>query len=1293
MTGHGGYCDDCEGNTSGPHCEECQLGFYRRQNENRCIDCQCNIIGSESVQCDPTGKCKCKPGVVGDKCDRCEAYHYELSNTGCKKCQCNMAGSFDSPPVCDPRDGTCRCKTNVEGQNCDRPKPGFFDLSPDNPLGAIPCFCYSHSSTCKSSTNYYKTKISAIFQPDTNFVVDYTGKKSKANLNQNELVYPVTSTTQEVWFLVSHEFLGNQLNSYNQNFSFELRIENSSYFKPRASRKDLIIENLNEKLEVYIPIYGSNSAQKTPHAQKQTFTFVLNQYSNWMPQLTSRDFQRLLTNVSSIKIRASYAPNSIAVLGNIEMTTAKPYNEKTSNQPTALFIEECTCPSGHMGERCETCSRGYRRDPINGGPFAKCVPCNCNNHSLSCDMNTGKCDCQHHTSGDNCEKCEHGYYGSPIYGAKLNQLNSFDAENVLSNLCKKCPCPNDGPCAEMFNYQLQTTEIVCLACPEGTQGNLCEMCHDGYFSQGNGLYSKCEKCTCNGNIDENAIANCEPTSGKCLKCIYNTTGDRCEKCLPNYYGNALTSFKCMSCDCFEKGSESSECNLNDGQCVCKPNVKNRRCDQCREGYWNIESASGCQECNCNPLGSFNNTCDPLSGQCYCRPGVQGKKCDSCMPLYYGFSDQGCNKCECDQLGTQFGNLQCDEFGKCPCRENFAGLKCNTCAENRFNFTNGCQRCDDCYNLVQNQVQLLRHRIKEIEHNLDLMQQNGVEIDDDQSVLLQQKLDTIKLSVDDLHSKLFHNLRPSYQDSVSYLKREVKRLSEAIKSTDQLFHEFNVLFKNAEKVYNQTSSSINQAEIQLNFIQTQNEEQKVKIEAIKEKKIDNDLNDRLQEVAREARESAESHVKLAKEFAHDISTNIAGAQNALTNIDQILAKYQMFEVDSSMIDFVDFNILATTAQTLRREAVEQKIQLEKDILVAKEVIKRIENFKIPPEFNLDEQDSQTIDLVNAVNSKKNLIKKQIDELGQKYGQFANLESILVINNAKTELNKAAQKQKGIEYLLEYSENVLNEANLAHNLTKELVANASKILETLQKFDQLILKGKQDILQAESFRPDTEQNIRDSENLYALLKERLDMLEIKLDESKSHVTETNTKLTEAKQTFDGLDGNLTELNKMSMKLMNEVNELNSSLDTFTKPKSNEAFEELANFDSRNELILKKTESLTNRTQHLLDSTNNALEDLLRINKTYIEFSTSSNLKKEDINQLEQRFENVSLLIDDNSGLDESIEILELRTKYLLNRVKEYNFHLEELNSQVKNLEEINNSLERKCYANTFAKPELF
>ena len=129
QTGHGGYCIDCQRNTDGAHCEYCKYSYYRRESTNECVDCNCHRDGALSPQCDPTGKCKCKPGVVGEKCDRCAPNHYEISSEGCKSCECNEAGSFDNPPVCDSRDGQCRCKQNVEGRNCDRFEFIFTNIS------------------------------------------------------------------------------------------------------------------------------------------------------------------------------------------------------------------------------------------------------------------------------------------------------------------------------------------------------------------------------------------------------------------------------------------------------------------------------------------------------------------------------------------------------------------------------------------------------------------------------------------------------------------------------------------------------------------------------------------------------------------------------------------------------------------------------------------------------------------------------------------------------------------------------------------------------------------------------------------------------------------------------------------------------------------------------------------------------------------------------------------------------------------------------------------------------------
>jgi hypothetical protein len=42
------------------------------------------FAGSETLQCDAAGRCQCKPGVAGDKCDRCENNYYDFGEAGCR---------------------------------------------------------------------------------------------------------------------------------------------------------------------------------------------------------------------------------------------------------------------------------------------------------------------------------------------------------------------------------------------------------------------------------------------------------------------------------------------------------------------------------------------------------------------------------------------------------------------------------------------------------------------------------------------------------------------------------------------------------------------------------------------------------------------------------------------------------------------------------------------------------------------------------------------------------------------------------------------------------------------------------------------------------------------------------------------------------------------------------------------------------------------------------------------------------------------------------------------------------
>ncbi|ERL87465.1 hypothetical protein D910_04857 [Dendroctonus ponderosae] len=128
-----------------------------------CVPCKCDQTGSVYQQCNSEGKCRCQPGVTGDKCDKCGENYYDFSKSGCKSCECSQEGSAFNSPNCHPESGVCVCKDNVEGKQCMECKPGFFNLDLDNEFGCTPCFCYGHSSQCRSAMGYSKYALESSF--------------------------------------------------------------------------------------------------------------------------------------------------------------------------------------------------------------------------------------------------------------------------------------------------------------------------------------------------------------------------------------------------------------------------------------------------------------------------------------------------------------------------------------------------------------------------------------------------------------------------------------------------------------------------------------------------------------------------------------------------------------------------------------------------------------------------------------------------------------------------------------------------------------------------------------------------------------------------------------------------------------------------------------------------------------------------------------------------------------------------------------------------------------------------
>ncbi|XP_078805816.1 agrin isoform X18 [Oryzias latipes] len=120
--------------------------------------CQCNLYGSYKGTCDPaTGQCSCKPGVGGQKCDRCEPGFWNFRGivtenmSGCTPCSCDPVGSIRDD--CEQMSGLCSCKTAVKGLKCnvcpDGSKMGMngCDSGPEAPGSCADLVC-GFGATC-----------------------------------------------------------------------------------------------------------------------------------------------------------------------------------------------------------------------------------------------------------------------------------------------------------------------------------------------------------------------------------------------------------------------------------------------------------------------------------------------------------------------------------------------------------------------------------------------------------------------------------------------------------------------------------------------------------------------------------------------------------------------------------------------------------------------------------------------------------------------------------------------------------------------------------------------------------------------------------------------------------------------------------------------------------------------------------------------------------------------------------------------------------------------------------------
>ncbi|XP_073977260.1 laminin subunit gamma-1 isoform X2 [Rhodnius prolixus] len=1262
-SGHGGHCLDCAENRDGPNCERCRDNYYL-SNNSRCLPCECNEIGSRSLECNSEGKCDCKPGVTGEKCDRCALDYYDFSSTGCKACNCLVAGSFDNQPSCDQTIGKCICKENVEGKECGRCKPGHFNLDEENEFGCTPCFCYGHSSVCDTAAEYSKVVVESMFARnrekwnamDKNFV------NSEIEYNPKTQTIGVTSLGRDpVYFVAPERFLGDQRASYNQDFEFRLRLSENG---PAASVEDIILES--NKLRVSQTIIGQGN--ESPSTAETTYKFRVHEHPDfgWEPRITSKDFMSILSNLTAIRIRGTYTPRGAGWLDDVKLGTAR---RGAAGQP-AKWIEWCECPVGYVGQFCESCGPGYRHDPPYGGPFATCIPCNCYNHSDICDPDTGRCICQHNTAGENCERCARGYYGNAIAGTESD--------------CHECPCPNQGAC-----YQLPESEtVICLECPKGYAGARCDQCSDGYYGDVDvisGSSRMCKPCDCNGNVDLNAVNNCDRVTGECLKCIYNTGGPHCDQCLPGYYGDALAIPKgdCKPCRCDPTGTESSGegpllCDQITGQCQCKPNVTGINCDQCKPGYFNIDSGKGCEPCRCNVIGSLGHTCDLVTGQCECRPGVARLQCDMCQENYFGFSEDGCQACECDSIGSV--SQQCNSTGWCPCLENVEGKHCDRCKENKYDKQRNCVDCPPCYSLVQNDVNKHRENLEK----LNLLLENIVA---SPTILDDEDFDKQVKEVEDRLLKLWEDTKKNIGDdsllseNLKGLKNKLDNMTETLNKINADTNETEKIVDNAGKNASAIHHTIEQAkkEIQdaLDYLNTDGKEA---LQKASERAAEfGQQNQQMSDIADEARKIVAKHLKQSEEMKQ-------AAEKALETCDEAyklsLDAREKQENASRELEQLETKI-AEAEDNLKKTSELADVVLNETTKAYQESLQfaiEIENLA-DPKIDPASIKSQAI---TAQQEARNL-QKEIDKINNNF--LLETEGLdKKINDSYHKLNQGRQLQQEADALLAEADAAHKRAEKAVEIGTQTLHEAEDTLATLQDFDKKIQAGKQQALEALSTIPNIKALLQDANEKTKNAEEALHGAEINAHNASTTAQSVHNEIASlASKQAQEIRKKTEKTKQQAADLADQVDKLSLAV---TEVQANlEEMEERAKEDME---FTKQAKDKVGQAKTNADEATKQVDDALQtLNNIMKELSDLSDIDEDTLEQLENKL-NLTEQQFKNANLDHQLELLTTARLKQQQQLKNYEEELARLTIEVEKVQNINDALPSGCWKRNRLEP---
>ncbi|KAM4601168.1 laminin subunit alpha-2 [Polymixia lowei] len=760
-----GQCQ-CREHVVGRQCDECMPNCWWDAERQECVSCHCSPQGSLSQRCDVEGRCICRPGYVGRRCDlRRQGYERRetrrpvervpvetiqqrwggssrsgvLSRSGgcprgayrpktgaqthgistggvCVPCHCNSFGSksFD----CD-ESGQCRCQPGVNGPKCDRCAQGYFNFQEG---GCTPCQCRHVGNNCDANTGQ------CICPPNT------VGERCD-RCAPNHWGHDIMTGCKECGCSV----VGSVTQQCNVN--------TGCCFCRDAFRG----EKCNEC------------------------------------QLGYRDF-----------------PQCLQCECNTSGSDSETCDPERGVCACADHTGRCSCKANVDGHNCDHCKPGTfalsARNPLG------CSQCYCYGLTQSCSEAQGlirmwltlkpeqtvlplvdksnAAETRRGVSFQHPEILAHAelvrsalaepYYwrlpeqfrGSMItaYGGQLKYAVYYEARDETGpSSYEPQLIIRGGPNRDM----VITRHIPGLQIGQLTRHEIDMTEHEWKHADGRSMtredfmdilfyvdYILIKASHGNlmrhSRISEISLTVAEqgtPTTEserahqieRC-DCPTGYSGLSCEECAAGFYrlrgaGSSLASGlasrvptvagmgSCVQCQC---SGHSATCDPETSICQnCQDNTEGDRCERCAPGYYGVVRGltSDCKPCACpltNPENNFSPTCVAEGLDEYrctaCPEGYEGKHCERCASGYHGNPQMPgghCEECKCSGWGALPG--PCDPVtGQCRCRGGTTGKSCDQCMAKHVCGPAGITSCDDdCSGLLISDMDRLYRIITDV----------------------------------------------------------------------------------------------------------------------------------------------------------------------------------------------------------------------------------------------------------------------------------------------------------------------------------------------------------------------------------------------------------------------------------------------------------------------------------------------------------------------------------------------------------------------------------------------------